>query len=49
MGRSVSSSEIIHREADKTMMLPHLRGKYLIIWIPAFAGMTTIEEFPEVL
>jgi hypothetical protein len=22
------------------MMLSHLRGKLLIIWIPAFAGMT---------
>ncbi|MDP2805619.1 MAG: hypothetical protein Q8O24_06710 [Gallionellaceae bacterium] len=28
------------READKTMMLSHLRGNFLIIWIPAFAGMT---------
>jgi hypothetical protein len=28
------------READKTMMLPHLRGKLLIVWISASAGMT---------
>jgi hypothetical protein len=28
----------IYRAADKTTILSHLRGKYLIIWIPAFAG-----------
>jgi len=30
----------IRREADKTKLLSHLRGDFLIIWIPAFAGMT---------
>jgi hypothetical protein len=29
-----------HCEADKYMVLSHLHGKLLIIWIPAFAGMT---------
>lgn len=37
-GRSPAIKKI--READKTLMLPHLRGNLLIIWIPAFAGMT---------
>jgi hypothetical protein len=32
----------ILREADKVMMLPHLRGNLFINWIPAFAGMTRL-------
>ena len=27
-------------KAGKILMLSHLRGELLIIWIPAFAGMT---------
>jgi hypothetical protein len=27
-------------EANRTVMLSHLRGGFLMRWIPAFAGMT---------
>ena len=46
-GREPFSTPIvikIRRNADKTKVLPHLRGKLLIIWIPAFAGMTNFES-----
>jgi hypothetical protein len=29
-----------NREADKTVMWSRLRGRFLIRWIPASAGMT---------
>jgi hypothetical protein len=35
----------INREADKAIMLSHLRGKFSIAWIPAFAGMTKPQIF----
>jgi len=37
-----------HREADKIMLLPHLRGEFLINWIPACAGMTRFSLMDDI-
>jgi hypothetical protein len=39
-GEGRNPARQINREADKATMLTHLRGKFSISWIPAFAGMT---------
>ncbi len=33
------------READKTKFSFHLHGTYLIVWIPAYAGMTDFSKY----
>ena len=36
----LTTTAYLLRVRGKTMMLPHFRGDILVIWIPAFAGMT---------